>query len=542
MPSVADAIARTLRAYGVEFAFGIPGNDVLETIRACEAAGIRFVLAKSEPSAAFMADAVFQLTGRPAALIPALGPGIANAISGIAGAQMERTAMIVLAGEMGRRNLAIYNHQVFDHVALARPVTKYAEALNPARAAQQTAKALDIALTHPAGPVLLNLPADAARADAGEQAFHAPAPRAATRLADDDARRLGARIASASRALALIGRGALTGATPDAVRGFVEAWRMPFLATYKAKGVVDEHHPLSLGALGLSPVIDAEVKRLVDEADLLVLIGFDPIELRDAWLDAWEATRAVMTFDWGPLDHRIFPSGTQAHGDVPEMLAQLRPENPADGTTGWAPARLDALRHAVGEIVRPRAPAGRISPAALFHAVDARVADDWLMVVDVGAHRILANHVIRCRAPGQLLQSNGLGCMGYALGAAIGAQLVRPQAPVVALVGDGCLLMSLGELALIAELGLPIVVVALNDASLSLIKLKREKLQLGGTDPAVTDFRSPDFVQLAKGFGADAVRVERVEDFARSLERALAARRFTVIEAMIDPREYWEQM
>src|SRR4051794_17098173 len=126
-----EIIARTLHDYGVRHAFGIPGNDVLETIRACEEAGIAFVLAKSEPAAAFMADAVYQLTGAPAVLIPALGPGLANAISGIAGAQQERSAMIVLCGEMATAQHGIYTHQVFDHVATAAPVTKWAATLNP---------------------------------------------------------------------------------------------------------------------------------------------------------------------------------------------------------------------------------------------------------------------------------------------------------------------------------------------------------------------------------------------------------------------------
>src|SRR5476651_802545 len=180
---VADSVAATLKAYGAQWAFGIPGNDVLETLRACEEQGIEFVLGKSEPSCAFMADAVYQLTGKPAVLIPALGPGISNAMSGIAGAQQERSAMLVLCGEMATRQMGIYNHQVFDHVALARPVTKYAERLNPRRAAQQVAKALDIALEYPAGPVFLNVPADLNRSFAEEQENYVPTRAAASVLA-----------------------------------------------------------------------------------------------------------------------------------------------------------------------------------------------------------------------------------------------------------------------------------------------------------------------------------------------------------------------
>jgi acetolactate synthase-1/2/3 large subunit len=205
----------------------------------------------------------------------------------------------------------------------------------------------------------------------------------------------------------------------------------------------------------------------------------------------------------------------------------------------WPAERIAALRAEVAGVVRPRETKAAISPAALLGAIDRRNTPEWLLTVDVGAHRILANHVLRCRVPGQLLQSNGLGCMGYALPAAIAAQLVHPGRPVVALVGDGCMLMSLGELAVAAERSLPLVVVVLNDAALSLIALKQDKM---GMVARGVDFRAPDFAALAKGFGADGVRVDTLADFEAAFDAALAARRLTVIEAAIDPAEYWEQM
>jgi len=536
VPKVADVVAQTLSAYGVRFAFGIPGNDVLETVRACEERGIEFVLVKAEPSAAFMADAVWQLTGAPAALVPALGPGLSNAMSGIAGALMERTAMIVLSGEMATGNMAVYNHQVFDHVALCRPVTKYAEALNPKRAGQQIAKALDIALAWPAGPVMLNVPADANRSNATD-APQSPPTLEKSALSEPVVERLRRTIDDAQRPLALVGRGALHGHAPSAVERFLRAWQMPFLATYKAKGVVDEHDPLCAGAVGLSPVIDAFNMKLVEDADLLVLIGFDPIELRDAWLDAWPASKPCIALDWAPTNDRIFPRGNEAYGCLGTMLDQLADRRPATGRKA-SPA-LATLRSEVAQAVRPRENARAISPAALFHAIDRRIAREWILTVDVGAHRILANHVLRCRAPGQLLQSNGLGCMGYGVPAAIGAQLVHPDRPVVATLGDGCMLMTLGELAVAAERNLPLVVVVLNDAKLSLIALKQDKMKLSARG---VDFSSPDFAAIARGFGAEGVRVETLAAFETAFDAALASRRLTVIDAAIDPAEYWDQM
>ena len=534
---VADTLAATLKAYGARWAFGIPGNDVLETVRACEEAGIGFVLGKSEPSCAFMADAVYQLTGQPAVLIPALGPGISNAMSGIAGAMQERSAIAILCGEMASKQMGIYNHQVFDHVALARPVTKYAENLNPKRAAQQMAKALDIALAYPAGPVFLNVPADYNREEASAEEPKSPVPRAVTQLDGESVARLQAKLAAAKRPLMLAGRGALIGNTPAAFARFVEAWKLPFFTTYKAKGIVNESHALCLGSVGLSPVVDAENLALIKEADCIVLAGFDPIELRDAWLDAWPQSLSVVSIDWAGLNHRIFPVGEEALGDVPAILGQLLPASAAKNE--WKPERLVELRTKVAHVVRPRSPAKAISPAALFHAVSSQIKDDWILTVDVGAHRILANHVIQCRTPGQLMQSNGLGCMGYAVPAAIAAQLVHPQRPVVAMLGDGCMLMTQGELALAAERELPIVVVVLNDAALALIKLTQSKMNMS---PRATDFRSPDFAKIAEGFGAKGVRVDTIEAFGKALADAVASRRFTLIDAHVDPSEYWEQM
>jgi len=284
-------------------------------------------------------------------------------------------------------------------------------------------------------------------------------------------------------------------------------------------------------------VVDAINLRAVAQSDLLVLIGFDPIELRDAWVDAWPDDKPCITLDWAPANDRIFPRGREAYGELPTLLRQLVP----DGAVAdrWPPGLLAALRRDVDHVVRPRSPASGISPAALFQAVDQRNTAEWVMTVDVGAHRILANHVLHCRVPGQLLQSNGLGCMGYAVPAAIAAQLVHPGRTVVALLGDGCMLMTQGELALAAERDLPLVIIVLNDAKLSLIALKQDKMGMGARG---VDFRSPDFARIAQGYGAEGVKVDSIAGFIAAFERALAARRLTVIEAMIDPAEYWEQM
>jgi acetolactate synthase I/II/III large subunit len=534
---VADAIAETLSAYGVKHAFGIPGNDVLELIRACSDAGIRFTLSKSEPSAAFMADAVTHVSGKPAACIYALGPGIANGISGMAGALMERAPVIFLGGEMAGNRRAIYNHQVFDHVAATAPVVKYAAELNAERAGQHTARALDIAMTHPRGPVFLNCPADATRAATVEAATCKPIPNNRSVLSADDSARHIQSFAAAKKPVAVVGLGALIGDGPRATRAFLEAWQWPMFATYKAKGILPESHPLCLGAVALSPVMDDISLKLIREAGLIVTIGFDPIELRDAWLNPWAPGQTVISLDHAPQTHRIFPAAEHVIGDIASMLAQLMPPRPAE--LKWSGQTISAHRQAMAEVIRPRTPKDRISPAALFHAISRRVTPNMTLTVDVGAHRILANHVVQCLTPGQLLQSNGLGCMGYAIPSAIGAALAAPDKPVLAMLGDGSALMSLGELAVVAELDLPVVCVIINDDDLALIDLKQSKMNM--TRQGV-GFKSPQFAQLARGFGLAASRVSSIDAFDAGLAEALSSKRPAVIEALCDPSEYWEQM
>ncbi|MDX5627504.1 MULTISPECIES: thiamine pyrophosphate-binding protein [unclassified Brenneria] len=534
---VADAVAETLVNFGARFVFGIPGNDVLELMRACEEQDIRYVLARSEPSCAFMADAVYQLTGAPGVVLPALGPGLANMVSGIAGALQDRSALLVLAGSVERDLAGIYSHQIIDQTALMRPVTLYADTLNPARSAQQTARALDIATGYPPGPVFLDVAADVSRAPSAEPAFSPQSRHAGGYLSQDEQTQIVSMLRGAERPLALIGQGALFGPQPQTVSDFIQASGLPFLTTYKAKGIVSEYHPNSLGALGLSPVIDAIQREAVDAADLLVLIGFDPIELRSAWLDAWPAGKTAITLDWAALNQRIFPAGRayygNLHGNLQRLQQRWNSEPPA--------RRADCQRHRarLAPLVSPPPAHRDISPAALFAELDRQMTAEWLVTLDVGAHRILANHVIRCRRPRQLLQSNGFGCMGYSLPAAIAAQLLYPRRPVIAVTGDGGLLMTLGELTVARDLALPLVVIVLNDAALSLIRLKQSK---SGLDERGVRFRETDFALVAQGMGARGIRAHNIDEFRQALREAVAGRQFTVIDAAIDPTEYTCQM
>lgn len=566
-PSLADVIAAELKAAGATHAFGIPGNDVLALIEACEKIGIKFVTAKSEVSAAFMADAVAHQNGGVGVCIFAMGPGIANGISGVVNALMDRAPLVVLGGDVAGRIQGHYTHQVFDQTAAMTPFVKWSTALNPQATARQIAKATNIAKADPPGPVFINCPADLTRTPAANEPSSAAASghhrmNGKPRTAPTEPDLLAARriLAAAKRPLVLAGLGVLEHSvrqsTGPGLANLLATLGCPCLTSYKAKGVVDESCPQSLGSFGLSPTVDALTLELISDADALVLLGLDPIELRDAWLDPWPATIPSITIDAVPQTHGVFPAASVALTGhlgtsldlLVDALERTNMSNETlagtlDETAQWPEEQLTAYRAAVADIIRPRAPAGRISAASVFHVVNAWMDDtdnasDTPLSIDVGAHRILGSHVLRLAASGQMLQSNGLCCMGYAIPAAAGVALATSRR-TIAMAGDGSTLMSLGELSVLAQHNLPVTVVVINDDSLSLIALKQEKLGFETSSVAIAHH---DFAKMAEGFGIANWRVSTDADFAKALAAANASTGPALIEAVVDGGEYREQM
>lgn len=273
------------------------------------------------------------------------------------------------------------------------------------------------------------------------------------------------------------------------------------------------------------------------QADHLTLVGFDPIELRDAWINAWGPDKPCITLDWAAQTTRVFPPGMQIIGDLPANLHALAQDSTP--SANWPGKTLEEYCADAAAIVVPREPSSGISPASLFATVNEHLDDNTICTADVGAHRILACHALQCTMPNQILQSNGLCSMGYAIPAAIAASLAQPKNRLVALLGDGSALMSLGELAVVAEHNLPITVVVLNDDALTLIELKQSKMQV---ETGAVRFKSPDFMEVAKGFGIEAVRVITNEEFREAYKNSSNAKGPMLIEAVCNPREYWDQM
>ena len=282
---VADMIALSLHEAGVRHAFGMPGGEVVTLIDALQKAGIRFVLARNETAAAMMAAGASAIGGAPGLLVTTLGPGLANAVNGIADAVQERSPLIVVSGVVERPLRARYTHQVVDHAALLRPLVKASFEIEPEGASEVVARAISLATSAPPGPVHLDLSPSVAAARVRSSQVAAVAVHRLRQInpGDPGIAALRARVQQAHRPLALAGIEALRSGAGPVLRDLVERHAVPLVTTYKAKGIVDETLPMALGGAGLSPAADAILLPLIQAADCVLLAGYDPIEMRAGW-------------------------------------------------------------------------------------------------------------------------------------------------------------------------------------------------------------------------------------------------------------------
>ncbi len=376
----ADRIARALSAAGATHAFGIPGGEVLALVDALERAGIRFMLAKHENAAGFMAEGLWHVTGALPVLVTTLGPGVTNAVTVIAHALQDRVPLVVITGCVDQALAESYTHQIFDHQAMLKPLLKASFRAAPGTEELVIAKALAVARRGRPGPVHVDLPIAVAEARAPVRAI-APPPRSAPALPADlsEASDL---LAGARRPLVLAGLDLLNDANGTLAR-FVERSGAALLTTYKAKGIVPEEHPQVVGGVGLSPKADAIVRPLIERADVILLAGYDPIEMRQGWRHPFPAGTPVIDIVAEAMTHGMHGASLLLEGDVPAILDRLAAGLPPTRPDVWPEGEPQAVRsrfreafagdggwgpHAVFTILReaaPAAPSRRRIPARI---------------------------------------------------------------------------------------------------------------------------------------------------------------------------------
>lgn len=539
MPNGADLIAARLYAQGCRIAFGMPGGEVLALVEALEGAGIRFVLTKHENAAGFMAEGFWHAQSAmnpnaphaPGILVATLGPGAANGVNVVANAHQDRVPLIVLTGRVDPSEAESYTHQVFDHQALFRPITKASLMASKGAVARVIDRAIQIATEGQPGPVHLDVPISVAEGEENAAPFTRPAPAPAMAAPSPALEAAHALLKKAQRPLVIAGVDAVNQQASAAITTFCEGFNAPLITTYKGKGLLPEGHRLALGGAGLSPGADKLLLPLLAEADCILLAGYDPIEMRSNWRDPFPAATPVIEIAASLPLHQMHRADALLPGDVSANLAAL--SHGLMQKPGLDPARIADVKAALASAFAPEAEWG---PGMVFSTIRALAPEGVIATADSGAHRILLSQMWRCDAPRGLLQSSALCTMGCALPLAMGYQIAAPEACVIAFVGDAGFEMGIGELATARDLGLPVIIIVLQDERLALIDLKQRS---SGRKEAGVRFGRTDFAAVAQAFGGQGVRVDNKAALETAFKAALAHRNgFSVIAAAIAPDAY----
>jgi acetolactate synthase-1/2/3 large subunit len=537
MPTCAEVLAATLRDAGVERMFGLPGGEILDFIEAARTVGIEFILVRHEAVAAFMADAAGQIARKPAVCVSTLGPGAMNLTLGVANAYLDRSPLIAITATMSTAAAPYATHQQLDLNAVFRPFTKQTVTLDGVNTAATVRRAWRTTIEPRFGPVHIALPSDVAR----QQDRQGEAPSALALTPDpppppstDAVARLAVEIENARRPVLILGLDLNPSTDAPAVRRFVEAVGVPVFVTPKAKGMFPEDHPLFYGVCaGLAA--DAVVVDFFGKSDLLIGVGFDPVESDKIWHQTMKLVSiAPVTIAAGE-----YRPALELTGDVTASLTMLA-ERGGFGAKDWTREDERRFREELEKTLVGRdGPDGRegngLSALAVTRCLRDLFPPETIVTTDVGSIKLIVSQAWRSTQPMTFLESNGLSSMGYSLPAAMAAKLTMPDRPVLCTMGDGGFSMVFADLETCVRRQIPFVTVVFNDCALSLIQVAQERR--GHADNGVR-YGHVNFAAASAALGAWSRRVNTLDELAGAVSEARAVNLPAVIEVPIDPREY----
>lgn len=526
----AELLVRCLENEGVEYIFGIPGEENIAVMDALLDSDIQFVLTRHEQAAAFMADVYGRLTGRAGVCLSTLGPGATNLITGVADANMDLAPVVAIAGQGAATRLHKESHQILDLVALFAPISKYSiQVRAPQVIPEILRKAFKDAEMERPGASFIELPEDVASIEVSNkspllrQSPQAPvAPHAKIKQAAE-------LIDAAKRPIIMAGNGVVRANAHEQLVQFAEQLHIPVATTFMAKGVIPTDHQLSLGTVGLQA--HDYVACGFDRADLVICIGYDMIEYHpNLWNPDHHARIVHINSMPAEVDaHYLLEAGVI--GDLRVSMEQIANH----ATVAHADFSAE-LRTVIEEVATEYAQDDGypIKPQKILWDLRQVLYADDLVISDVGAHKMWVARLYWAQQPNTCIISNGFAAMGIALPGAIAATLVNQQRRVVAVTGDAGFLMNSQEIETALRLGLKFVVLVWNDSEYGLIKW--HQLRHYERESNIR-FNNPDLVKYAESFGAKGYRVNSTDELLPTLEAALAADTVAIIDCPVDYRE-----
>jgi acetolactate synthase-1/2/3 large subunit len=525
-------MAQTLSDLGVTRVFGFPGGEILDFVEACRAVGMRFVLTRDEATAAFMADTTGQLQHSPSVCVSTLGPGAVNLALGVANAYLDRSPVLAVTASVAAAASPFVTHQNLDLNEVYRPFTKATLTLDGENTAATIRGAYDLAGELRMGPVHIALPRDVARTEdrqTDRRVAIAPSKGPAAVTSSEHVQRVGAAIKKAKRPAVILGFDLDPVHHRDSARQLVERLGVPVFVTPKAKGMLPEDHPLFYGVCA-GVGADNLVVDFFSRADLLVGVGFDPVESNKLWHKTFElvsiSPASIAVDEYRPLAECV--------GDVNQIIPMICDLDL--GSRDWPEEELNGFRSRFDRALRPaQTPTTGLSPYELTRRLRTLFPRDSIHVTDVGSVKFVTSQCWETYEPRTFLLSNGLSSMSYAIPGAMAAKLMHPDRAVLSTIGDGGFGMTLSELETCVREGIHFVTVVYNDSSLSLIRVAQE---YRGYANCGVDFGPVDFATAAQAFGAWGVRIEAMDQLDEAVRDALRMDRPAVLDVAIDPTEY----
>jgi len=529
---VAQLLVRCLEAEGVEYVFGIPGEENIRFVDALSKSSIRYVLVRHEQGASFMAEMYARVTGKAGVCSATLGPGAINMLQGAADATTNSTPLVAISAQGALSRIHKESHQVIDLVAMFDPVTQWAEPiLVPDAVPEIVRKAFKTAQSERPGAVFFSVPEDIESATPSRPLEPLPisAPRADAPSAAQIERAVQV-LADAENPVVLAGHGAARANASAALIRFSDQLNVPVATTFHGKGVFPDDHDNALGAVGF---MHRDYSNFgFENADVIVCVGyelqeFDPVKINP------NADKRILHL------HR-FPAETDAHYPV-SVGIQADISQTLDALASVCTRRFEStIDDRIRELLAGELDYGRsndafpLVPQRVVADVREALARDDIVLADTGAGKMWMARLYPTYEPDTCLVSNGLSAMGFALPGAIGVKLARPDRRVLAMMGDGAFLMNSQELETAVREDVPLVVLVLVDDEYGLITWKME-LDLGRHSD--TRFGNPDLVTYAESFGARGHRVEAADQLLPILRQALADDGVSVIACPIDASE-----
>lgn len=538
--TIAQLLVRKLRQMGVRKIFGLPGGgSSLDVIAAASAEQIEFVLTKTENAAVMMAGALSETTGVPGVALMTKGPGLTNSANGVAYASLDRAPVVVLTDGFTAKQLSFITHQVFDQKAVLAPIVKAVSRLESEDPESEIDALLALACTAPMGPVHIELTSETARKEVSVTFGQPDSARRITSSSvvpniatEQQIQRLRTRLKQARRPMVVLGLEARAHA--DAIRKFVDALDCAVLMTYKAKGVIPDSDPRVVGIF-TGGSLEQEA---IAASDLMILIGMDPVELI---LQPWRYATPVV--DISACEHPVHYVKPEicVMGILSDILHALMSSAGVD-RSDWSQSQLAELRESAQKQLNYLPVKYGVAPdrvAQLSAQCCSEAGIKPMFSIDAGAHMFSVAAFFPAERPGDVLISNGLATMAFALPAAISAAIQDRSVPVLAFTGDGGLMMCLGELCTAVEQQVKVVVIVFNDSALSLIDIKQQSRSM---KPEGVRWRHHDFAATMEALGGVGIRVSSEKEFVDGMQRALAFDGPSLLDVSIDPSGYPEQL